>query len=135
GLIQHHGIMGGEGSAHYCFRDHFYMDSGIIAFLTLLQIISRDDKKFSELVQELMVYYKTELNFTVTDKGGVLAAIKEKYADGKQDFLDGVTVEYQDWWFNARPSNTENLLRPTVEANTQELLDKKIAELFEMVNS
>jgi len=135
GLIQHHGIMGGEGSAHYCFRDHFYMDSGIIAFLTLLQIISRDDKKFSELVQELMVYYKKELNFTVTDKGGVLAAIKEKYADGKQDFLDGVTVEYQDWWFNARPSNTEPLLRLTVEANTQELLDKKIAELFEMVNS
>ncbi len=69
------------------------------------------------------------MNFKIDDASAVLEKVKEKYADGKQDFLDGVTVEYKDWWFNLRPSNTEPLLKLTIEANTQELLDEKKGEL------
>ncbi len=130
GLINAKGIMGGELSAHYCFRDYFYTDSGMIAFLTLLQIISKEGKPVSEMAKEFSPYFKSaELNFKIGNKEKVLANIKEKYADGKQDFLDGVTVEYQDWWFNVRPSNTEPLLRLTVEANTKEVLELKKEEL------
>ncbi len=134
GLIKNNGVMGGELSAHYCFRDYFYTDSGMIAFLTLLQIISKENRKVSEIVKELSIYFKSaELNFEIENKEEVLDKLKEKYADGKQDFLDGVTVEYKDWWFNVRPSNTEPLLRLTIEANTEELLNEKKKELSDFI--
>lgn len=133
-LIRNNGIMGGELSGHYCFKDNFYMDSGMISLLALLQIISKDGRKVSEIAKELSPYKKSpELNFTVSDKDKILEKVKEKYADGKQDFLDGVTVEYKDWWFNVRPSNTEPLLRLTIEADNQELLDAKIKELTKII--
>src|SRR3989344_2379667 len=133
GLLKNNGVMGGEVSAHYCFRDYFYMDSGLIAFLAMLQIISEDGRKVSEIIKEISPYFKTDTNFQVADKEKMLKRIKEKYVDGKQDFLDGITVEYQDWWFNVRPSNTEPLLRLTLEADTPELLEVKKKELSECI--
>ncbi len=135
GLIKNDGVMGGELSGHYCFRDYFYMDSGMITFLVLLQILSKDGRKVSEVIKELSPYSKAEDNFAVEDKEKVMENIKEKYSDGKQDFLDGVTVEYKDWWFNVRPSNTEPLLRLTIEADTEILLEEKIKELSEFIDS
>jgi len=134
GLLKNNGIMGGELSGHYCFKDNFYMDSGMIAFLVLLQIISKDGRKVSEIVKELSPYAKTDSNFTVADKDAVLEKVKEKYITGKQDFLDGITVTYKDWWFNLRPSNTEPILRLTIEADTQEILDKKVKELTKFIS-
>jgi phosphomannomutase len=134
GLLKNNGIMGGELSGHYCFKDNFYMDSGMISFLTLLQIISKDGRKLSEIIKELSPYAKTDTNFTVDDKNAVLEKIKQKYSDGNQDFLDGITVEYKDWWFNLRPSNTEPILRLTIEAATQELLKAKQKELTKIIN-
>jgi len=129
-LIKSRGVMGGEMSGHYCFKDYFYMDSGMISFLILLQVISAENKKISSIEKELTLYFKADqLNFEVENKEGVLEKIKEKYSDGKQDFLDGVTVDFKDWWFNVRPSNTEPLLRLTIEADTQELLEQKKKEL------
>ena len=85
-------------------------------------------------MKELSIYVKDpEINFEIEDKNAVMEKIKTKYADGKQDFLDGITVEYQDWWFNVRPSNTEPLLRLTIEANTQELLEHKKRELSDFI--
>ncbi len=134
GLIKAQGVMGGELSAHYCFRDYFYTDSGMIAFLTLLQIISKEGKPVSEMAKEFSPYFKSaESNFTIEDKEKVLAMIKEKYTDGEQDFLDGITVTYQDWWFNVRASNTEPVLRLTIEANTKELLESKKEELSQVI--
>lgn len=134
GLLKNNGIMGGELSGHYCFKDNFYLDSGMIAFLTLLQIISQENKRVSELVKELSPYAKSsEINFEIEDKDAVLNKIKEKYADGKQDFLDGITVEYGNWWFNVRPSNTEPLLRLTIEADTKDLLEQKKKELSSFI--
>lgn len=136
GLMKNNGIMGGELSGHYCFKDYYYMDSGIVAFLCLLHIISSDSKSVSEAVKELSPYVKSpELNFKVKDKDKILEKVKQKYTDGKQDYLDGVTVEYSNWWFNVRPSNTEPVLRLTIEAETQELLDQKQKELTAFVNA
>ncbi len=136
GLMENNGVVGGELSAHYCFADYFYMDSGIIAFLTMLQIISKDGKPVSEIVRDLTVYAKPlQLTFKITDSAPVLEKIKQKYADGKQDLLDGVTVEYENWWFNARPSNTEPLLKLTIEASTEEMLQLKSKELSEFIGT
>jgi len=130
GLLENNGIMGGELSGHYCFKDYFYFDSGMIAFLTLLLVFSKEAKKVSEIVKEFSLYAKgAEINFTVKDKEAVLEKIKQKYSDGKQDYLDGITVEYKDWWFNVRGSNTEPLLRLTLEADTEEILKAKQKEL------
>ena len=135
GVMKHNGIMGGELSGHYCFKDNYYMDSGMIAFLILLQIISKDGRKVSEIVSKLSPYFKSaESNFNVADKDAILEKVKEKYSDGKQDFLDGVTVEYKDWWFNLRPSNTEPILRLTIEADTPEILKAKQIELTNFIN-
>jgi len=110
------------------------MDSGVIAFLTLLQIISKEGKKVSEIVKDLTLYAKpVQLSFPIEDKDAVLNKIKGKYSDGKQDFLDGVTVEYPNWWFNLRPSNTEPLLKLTIEADTEELLQEKTKELSDFI--
>lgn len=142
GLLDNNGIMGGELSAHYCFKDNYFMDSGMIALLTLLVIFSKDQRKVSEIVAELSPYFKSaESNFKVADKEKVLEKVKQEYADpstslgagGKADFLDGITVEYKDWWFNVRPSNTEPVLRLTIEADTQEILAQKIKELTKVI--
>ncbi len=130
GIMENDGIMGGEVSGHYSFRDNFYFDSGFIAFLILLQIISKSEKKVSEMVKELSPYAKTnEINFKVEDKKTILNRVKEKYSDGKQDYLDGITVEYDNWWFNVRPSQTEPFLRLTIEADNEQLLEEKKKEL------
>jgi phosphomannomutase len=133
GILQNNGVMGGELSGHYCFKDNYYMDSGMIAMLILIQEISTDGRKVSEIVAELSPYKASELNFEVVDKEAVLEKIKKEFADGKQDFLDGITVEYKDWWFNARPSNTEPLLRLTTEADTEAILERKQKELIKVI--
>jgi len=144
GLEENNGIMGGELTGHYSFKDNFYCDSGVIAFLTLLQIISRDGRKISEIAKEFSPYYKPqEINFKVEDKNTIIEKIKEKYTDpstplgagGKADFLDGITVTYKDWWFNVRASNTEPVLRLTIEADTKELYDEKQKELTKVISS
>ncbi|MFA5877800.1 MAG: phosphomannomutase/phosphoglucomutase [Candidatus Staskawiczbacteria bacterium] len=134
-LIETNGLMGGELSSHYCFKDNYYGDSGFLAFLILLQIISESNKKVSELVANLSPYFKSpEINFRVEDKDSILNKVKEKYSDGNQEYLDGVTVEYENWWFNVRPSNTEPLLRVTIEADNESLLEEKIKDLSELVS-
>ncbi len=128
------GIVSGELSSHYSFRDNDYADSGFIALLILLQLLSKDGRPLSEIIEEFKKYYKAdEINIEVSDWQKVIRLAKEKYRDGKQDELDGLTVEYEDWWFNVRPSNTEPLLRITIEANSQELLAEKTEDLADFV--
>lgn len=135
-MRENDGIMAGELSAHYSFRDNAFADSGHISFLILLQLISQDGRKLSEIASEFMTYAKgDEINIEITDKEKVIAAVKEHYADGRQDELDGLTVEYDNWWFNVRPSNTEPLLRVTIEADNEELLKEKQEELTTFVKN
>ena len=134
-IIRENGSMGGELSGHYCFKDNFYLDSGIIAYLLLLQLFSEEGRPVSSVVEEFMIYSKSESNFKVENKEKVLEGIKNKYSDGKQDFLDGITIEYSTWWFNLRASQTEPLLRFTIEADTKELLEEKKKEITEFIEN
>jgi phosphomannomutase len=128
--------LGGELSGHYYFRDHFYSDSGEIAMATLFSILSRSKKRLSELVRPTRRYVSTgEINFHCEDKDAVIAELRRRYADGKIDDLDGVTVQYPDWWFNVRKSNTEPLLRLNLEASTPGLLATKKGELVPLLGS
>jgi phosphomannomutase len=127
---------GGEASGHFYFRDNWYADSGIIGAIIGLYVACRVGKKLSEL-RELYTRYPAiqETNFTVTDKEAVLAKLRESFADGQQDTLDGLTVDLGNkTWFNVRPSNTEPLLRLNAEADTQEHLDELVAKVTNIIS-
>ncbi|MFA4937309.1 MAG: phosphomannomutase/phosphoglucomutase [Patescibacteria group bacterium] len=133
-LKENKGILGGELSAHYSFRDNYYTDSGFIAAVMVLEFLSRESRPLSELVHEFSPYAKApEVNLVIQDKGKVLQKIKQKYQDAEIDELDGVTVSYPEWWANIRPSNTEPLLRITVEGKTAELMEQKKLEILELI--
>lgn len=129
-LAQTQGVFGGELSGHFYFRDSFNTDSGAIAFAVLLSIISAQNKPLGELIRPLRRYAQSgEINFHVDDKDGKLRELAEAYKKGKIDYLDGVTIELDDWWFNVRKSNTEPLLRLNLEANNPKLMAEKLGEL------
>jgi phosphomannomutase len=124
-------IFGGEHSGHYYFRDNFRADSGMIAALLALEAVSRSGRTLSDLLQPFRRYHGSgEINSEVSDQAGTLEKLVDIYADGKQDRIDGLTVEYSDWWFNCRPSNTEPLLRLNLEARTEELMTTKRDEVL-----
>jgi phosphomannomutase len=125
------GIMGGELAGHYYFRDMYYADSAMLAVIEILNLLWHSGKPMSQLVAPLHRYAKSpEINFEVEDKEGMMRALASRYSNGEIDHLDGVTVQYADWWFNVRPSNTEPLLRLVLEAKTPEDLDKRERELI-----
>lgn len=129
-LRERNGIFGGELAGHYYFRNHFSADCALLAVVEVLNLLWASGRKFSELVSPLRRYAKSpETNFEVDDKPGKMQELATAYADGKLDWLDGITVEYPDWWFNVRPSNTEPLLRLVCEARTPKLLETKLKEL------
>ncbi|MBI3270206.1 MAG: phosphomannomutase/phosphoglucomutase [Planctomycetes bacterium] len=114
---------GGELSGHYYFRDHFFADSGLVAFVKVLNLAGAEGRPFSEVLAPLRRYHATgELNFHVVDKDAKLEEVARVFAAGRRDALDGLTVEFDDWWFNLRKSNTEPLLRLNLEARTGERL-------------
>ncbi|HEX2024954.1 MAG TPA: phosphomannomutase/phosphoglucomutase, partial [Actinomycetota bacterium] len=127
-------VFGGEHSGHYYFRDHYRADSGIVAALIVMERLSQAGGTMSELLAPYRRYHDSgEINSTVADQQGKIEELATAFADGKQDRLDGLTVEYEDWWFNVRPSNTEPLLRLNVEARTAELLEEKTARLLRLI--
>ncbi len=129
-LADGHGVFGGELSGHFYFRDNFNCDSGAIAFATAMSVISAQSRPLSELIEPLRRYsHSGEINFEVDDKVGKMKEVEEKYADAEIDHLDGVTCQYKDWWLNLRPSNTEPLLRLTLEATTAAEMKAKLADV------
>lgn len=131
-------IYGGEMSAHHYFRENAYSDSGMIPFLLILQLMSEEKKKLSQLVDEMITDYPCsgEINSTINDPAGKIKEIEKKYSDGKIDHLDGVSIEYPDWRFNLRMSNTEPILRLNVESRGDEkLLKQKTDELLKIIRS
>ena len=129
-------IFAGEHSGHYYFRHNYNADSGLIAAMVLLETISAEGRPLSEILRPFKKYHDSgEINSEVEDIPRKLEEIAQKYSDGKVDHLDGVTVEYEDWWFNVRPSNTEPLLRLNVEAKTKEVMQEKRDELLEIIRN
>jgi len=122
---------GGELSGHSYYRDNYFCDSAVITLLKVLTVLSaHPDEALSELIAPLRRYATTgEVNFEVGDKDGAIRQLAQTFSDGTVDFLDGVTVEYPEWWFNCRPSNTEPLLRLTLEADSEQVRD----EMYEKI--
>ena len=111
-------VFGGEVSGHYYFRDFWCADSGTIPALLVLELLSRDGRSLAELMSEFRSRYfiSGEINSEVADQAAKMEEIAERYADGEQTQLDGISVEYPEWHFNVRPSNTEPLLRLNLES-------------------
>src|SRR5690606_24942398 len=105
-----------------------------VAFAVMLSILSRQDQPLSKLINQFRTYHQSgEINFQVEDKDGKIRELADRYKSGKIDYLDGITVELGDWWFNVRKSNTEPLLRLNLEAATPELLAEKLSELKQIL--
>jgi len=129
-------IFGGEHSGHYYFRRNYRADSGLIAAVLALAELSAADRPLSEVLEPFRKYFDSgEINSRVDDQGARIERIAAALGDGAQDRLDGLTVEYQDWWCNVRASNTEPLLRLNVEARTPELLAEKTAMVLDLIRS
>jgi phosphomannomutase len=127
-------IFGGEHSGHYYFGENYRADSGLIAAVVVLEQLSRANAPLSKVLAPFDRYRASgEINSRVRDQAGKVEEIARAYAEGRQDRTDGLTVEFEDWWFNVRPSNTEPLLRLNVEARTDELLGEKTAELLDLI--
>jgi phosphomannomutase len=129
-------VFGGEHSGHYYFRENYRADSGLIAAVIVLEQLSTAGRPLSELLAPIRRYFDSgEINSHVDDQAAAIDRIAHVYADGRQDRLDGLTVEFADWWFNVRPSNTEPLVRLNVEARTESLLREKTDEVLELIRS
>jgi phosphomannomutase len=127
---------GGEVSGHYYFRDFYCADSGTIPALLMLERLSVEGKRLSELLEPLRSRYfiSGEINTEVEDQDAKMKEIAERYADGEQSQLDGISVDYEDWHFNVRPSNTEPLLRLNLESLiSQQHLDEKRDEVLSLI--
>jgi len=132
---------GGELSGHYYFRDNWYADNSEIILLMVLNLVSRSDKPFSAMLDELMLYHSTgEVNFRIEDKQGAMEKLKEVFHDADSiDELDGVTISYGAvtapgwWWVNVRASNTEPLLRMNIESDQKDqmlAMTKRVIEIL-----
>jgi len=130
-------VFGGEVSGHFYFRDNWYADNGMIPALLVLELLGREGRKLSELLAPLRSRYfiTGEINSKVADVAGALRRIEERYGDGEITKMDGVSVDYADWHFNVRPSNTEPLLRLNLEAYSQADMVRRRDEVLALIRS
>ena len=127
-------IFGGEHSGHYYFRENYRADSGLIAGVVALGELSASGGSLSALLAPYRRFWDSgEINSTVADQAGKIEELASLHGDARLDRLDGLTIEYEDWWCNVRPSNTEPLLRLNVEARTEALLDDRTAKLLAVI--
>jgi phosphomannomutase len=135
-MRKEHAAFGGEVSGHYYFREFSQADSGVVPFLMMLELISKDGRKLSEILAPFRSEYfiTGELNTPVSDVALKLQELKERYApEGEVSHLDGISVTADGWHFNVRPSNTEPLLRLNLEARSQELMERKRDEVLGVI--
>src|SRR3712207_471438 len=136
-MREYDAAFGGEHSGHFYFRDNYFADSGIIAMLTVAELVARQNSPLSELLDPIDPYVRSgEINSEVEDQSGTLERVENHYAerDGAEiDHLDGLTVGFGDWWFNLRPSNTDPLLRLNGEAKARETKKRGRDELLDLM--
>ena len=135
---EEHAAFGGEVSGHYYFHDFYCADSGTIPALLILELVSQRGRRLSELLEPYRSKYfiSGEINTEVTDQDAKLEELSARYADGRQYRLDGLSVEYDDWHFNVRPSNTEPLLRLCLESlRSREDMERRRDEVLAVIRS
>jgi phosphomannomutase len=131
-------VFGGEVSGHYYFRDFYCADSGTIPALLILELLSLRGARMSELLEPYRSKYfiSGEINSEVADQDAKLEELSARYADARQYRLDGLSVEYGDWHFNVRPSNTEPLLRLCLESlRSREDMERRRDEVLAVIRS
>jgi phosphomannomutase len=136
-MKQEDAVFAGEMSSHFYFRENFYRDNGLIPLLLVLEMISKYNKTLSQLALPYTSKYFSpgEINFETEKKDAIIKLAEGKYSDGKIEYIDGLSVEYPDWRFNLRKSNTEPLLRLNLEARSEELMKQKTEELTEFIKT
>jgi phosphomannomutase len=137
-MRQEDALFAGEHSGHYFFRDNYSADSGLIAALIVLELLSKEGRPLSQVLAPYEKHHVSgEINTRVAntaEQAATIARLAERYATGDATTLDGLRVDFPHWWFNVRPSNTEPLLRLNVEADTPELLGEKRDELLAIIS-
>jgi phosphomannomutase len=131
-------VFAGEVTGHYYFKDFFYADSGIVPSLVILEMLSKKKAKLSDLLTPLEAIYFISGEINTRIAGDVQAKMQElaaAFSDGKVEWLDGVSVTYNDWHFNVRPSNTEPLLRLNLEAKSKALMEEKRDQILEIIRA
>jgi phosphomannomutase len=130
-------VFGGEVSGHFYFRENWFADNGMIPGLLVLEMLGREKKKFSELLAPIRARYHIsgEINSKVGDVEAALSRVEERYRDGHAYKLDGLSVEYDTWHFNVRPSNTEPLLRLNLEALSNDEMMRRRDEVLALIRA
>jgi phosphomannomutase len=130
-------IFGGEVSGHYYFRDNWYADNGMIPALLVLELLGRYGRRLSEILAPLRERYHIsgEINSRVSDVPSAMRRIEERYRDAHVGRIDGISVDYDDWHFNVRPSNTEPLLRLNLEAYSQAEMEARRDEVLSVIRA
>jgi len=129
-------FFGGEFSGHYYTKRAFFSEDPLFVMFKILEILSQEKEKFSEILKPFKKYFHSgEINFSIKDKEKVLEILEKKYQKGKISKIDGLRVDFKDWWFLVRPSGTENLLRLVVEADNKKLMEEKKKELSQLISS
>jgi phosphomannomutase len=127
-------VFGGEHSGHYYFADNYRADSGMLAMLVMMRVITESGKKLSELRGDVERYAASgEINYRVDDTEASIARLRDGFASREIDELDGLSVDVGDYWFNVRASNTEPLLRLNVEARSKEAVDSAVAKIESII--
>ena len=128
---------GGEVSGHFYFRENWYADNGMIPALLILELLGREKRPLSEILAPLRERYHIsgEINSKVADVPAALLRLEERYRDGRVSKLDGLSVDYDDWHFNVRPSNTEPLLRLNLEAYTDRAMRQRRDEVLAVIRA
>jgi phosphomannomutase len=136
-MVAESALFGGETSGHVYFKvtDRYYTESAAYALVLLLRLLARRGEGLSRLVEPLRERYfqSPEINLETADKAAALRRVQEKYSSGRLSTLDGVSIEFDDFWFNVRPSNTEPLLRLRLEARTKEIARARSEELRRLI--
>jgi len=132
-------VFGGEVSGHYYFSDFYLSDSGIVTFLFLLDFLSNSSQTLDQIVDQMESKYfiSGEVNSQVPDVAVVLKNLEKQYAKDSQNIIkvDGITIEFKDWRFNVRGSNTEPLIRLNLEATSKQLMQQKRDEVLKIIRS
>jgi phosphomannomutase len=128
-------VFAAEVSGHFHFKDFFNADSGMFALMQILNILAHEQKTLAELARPFLTRFQSgELNYTIKDKQAALDALEKAFQDSHITRLDGLSAHFPDWWFNARPSNTEPFLRLNIEADTKELLESQKTEIKKIIS-
>jgi phosphomannomutase len=133
-MREENALFAGELSGHYYYRDMGYTDNGVFSMIQMLNFLSLKNIPLSHLIHPLKKYYATgEINIQVKDKDAVFTALEANYKDARKDHLDGLSIEYDAWWFNLRASNTEPIMRLNLEADNKTVTEERKGEVLRII--